>query len=692
MDSIEAGGSALGRPGLDATDRRQLLYLDAVRTGDVDAAEQLASSDVGPPPWQVKWASATDLDPRLHLKLHVGPVLAMTWGVHSQRPLIAVCTGENDEYGGGPRYRLRVWDVLSGHSRSLPCAEPSRCLSFALMDDDAVLVSGHEEGWLRIWGVTDSSLRREVDTGDDHLEELHVVESGQRTQVVTRDVRGRVQRWSLHSGEPLGVMDTPPTFSMSAGLLADGRRVLLTGGDGLSLWDLDDGRRLPLRIPQEFSRARGVVLSTVAGRDCATLVSEVKSVATFDLDTGTQTSGTITAHVNRRPDGLMRMWSAPDPHARLAVVSGTLAVPTRWRIHLWNLNTSQEVRPPLAGPAGQSVVQSVRWQGRDLLLTGSTHDGVVALWDLEQQPVVRAPGHDEPVSRVVSVEPADVVVSADQGGAIIARDSASGGLVAAPLQTGIEGTQALASWLDGRDLITATGAGSAYVKDGNLRQWNVSTGDQHAPPIPAHRAYLHCISRIRLQQGEALVTFGPGKMLKIWRLPDCKLVAEVETEVLSKVTGFATGVIDGRAWVGLSSYSQPMTLYALDDLTAPPIFIPEAGNDVVLDIVGSHVVAARPEYEHTGLKTVRVWKISGGRIGPDIHNAAEITSAAGRAWPAVYIGRADGSVALTDVETGHDLCLPMLLPSRPSVLSVTADGDLVVGFGSDVARVRPPVR
>ena len=614
----------------------------------------------------------------------------MAFGVLGQRPLLAVGSRERDSRVGSSRYRLRVWDVLSGQSRELPCSEPVRCLSFAMMAEDPVLVSGHDGGWLRIWGIVDPSLRKTVDTGDDDLVELYVAESGRRAQVVTRDSEWRVQRWSLPTGEQVGVPDAAQACSLYGGRLADGRHVLLMGGDDLSLWDLDGGGLLNLRVPQELMRVRIVALSTVDGRDCVTVVDEAHLVITFDLATGALISAPITAHVNRRPDGLMQMHGTSSPHPKLAAVSGTLAVPTQWRVHLWNLGTSRQEKPAITGPVAGSLVQAVRWQDRDLLLTGSADDGVVALWNLDL-PVVRAPGHDERVCRVVLADPTDVVVSADEGGTIVARHGKDGHLVAAPLATGIESTRALAAWFDGHDVIAAQGAGSRYVSDGNLRRWNMTTGEQYGPPIDAHRTYLHFLSRVDLLGGEALVTFVPGGMLKIWGLADGALLAETPTGVTSKVTGFGTAIIEGKAFAVLSSYSQAMTLYSLDDLAAPPIIIPEAGDDIVLDVVGPHVVAAHFDDERSRPDTVRVWHISGRQIGPDIRGSAAVTAAAARTWPAVYIGRVDGTVSLTDMETGRDLCPPVLLPTRPSTMTVTSNGDLVVGFGSDLARLRPPV-
>jgi WD40 repeat protein len=689
LDSILVRGSASGRPGLTDLDRRQLRYLDAVRLGAVDLAEELAGSDPAVPLWQVDWATGTDLDPRLHLKVHVGPVTAMAFGVLGQRPVLAVGSHERGPRVGESSHRLHVWDVLSGQSRELPCDDPVRCLSFATLAEDPVLVTGHAGGWLRIWDVPDVSLRTTVYTGDDDLVELYVAESGGRARAVTRDSQWRVQCWSLPTGEQVRVPDGAQACSLYGGWLADGRRVLLMGGDGLSLWDLDGSGLRSLPVPQESMRVRSVVLSTVDGRDCVTVVDEAHLIVTFDLATGALISAPITAHVNRRPDGLMKIYGTSSPHPKLAAVSGRLAVPTQWRVHLWNLGTSRQETPAITGPVAGCLVQPVRWQDRDLLLTGSAHDGVVALWDLAL-PVARPPGHDQPVCRVVLADPANAVVSADEGGTIVARHGTDGRLVAPPLATGIESTRALAAWFDGHNVIAAQGAGSRYVSDGNLRQWNLTTGEQHRPLIYAHNTLLHWLSRITLPDGEALVTFGPGGMLKIWDIADGALLAETPTGVTSKVTGFATGVIEGKPFAVLSSYGQAMALYTLDDLAAPPIIVPEAGDDIVLDVVGQHVVAAHFEYERSRPDTVRVWHISGSRIGPDIRGSTPVTTAAVRTWPAVYIGRADGTVSLTDMETGRDLCSPVLLPTRPNTMTVTS-GDLVVGFGSDLARLRPPV-
>jgi len=166
-------------------------------------------------------------------------------------------------------------------------------------------------------------------------------------------------------------------------------------------------------------------------------------------------------------------------------------------------------------------------------------------------------------------------------------------------------------------------------------------------------------------------------------------MTQIRTAVKPKLTGFVTGTVDGRPFAVLTSTHEPMLAYALDDLTRPPMAIPEAVDHVVLAMVGPYIVA-----EHsapTGRDTIRVWHLSGDRIGPELFSGTEITAAVGRTWPAVFIGRANGMIALTDLETGRDLCDPIQAPSRPTAMTVTGDGDLIAGFGCDLARLRPPV-
>ncbi|MFG1603990.1 WD40 repeat domain-containing protein [Actinoplanes sp. NPDC049265] len=598
----------------------------------------------------------------------------MAWHDDDRRPLLAVCVKED----AAPR--LRVWDVVSGEVTELPAGNWAGRMAFGVLDGEPVLVTIEDGVALRVWSVAGRRIVATVLLGDHRAHDLHLVPDGARLIAVTQGPRGDVRRWSLPDGADLGRLDDHKRFPIWSGRRADGKVVLLTGGDeGLAQWDPRDGTRLPLRTPAALDpdrlrqphlpRVRTVALAVVDGRDRVTVTYGFDTIATFDPATGELLGPVVEAH-HRVAESPMLIWGHSS--GVLAAVGGVVAVATAWRVHLWPGGV------PIAGPVGHAELRAVRWAGREVLLTASAYDGVVALWDLDR-PVERGPGHEQRISALALIDRGDVVVSVDEGGTILARSGDR--MLTPPRATGVNFTGVLAAWTDAGQIRAVTGAGTAHrVSDGKLRRWNVTTGEQDGPAVQAHVKLVYGV----LPFGDALVTFGPGQMLKLWRRSDGVLVGQVRTEVRSKVTGFVTGVIGGRAYAALSSYTQPLTLIDLDDLVAPPIELPPAGDDVVV-----HALAGERVIVSTG-RLLRAWTLAGELFGPVVPGPADLTGVVERSWPQMYVARADRTVTLLDLETGRPVAPPITLPRRPGPMAVTGDGDLVVGFGSDVARVTPP--
>lgn len=679
-------------------DSRQLRYLDAARRGVRELAVEIAEADADERLWSVRWGTASDLDPRLRMRLEVGPVVAVAWAMCGERPLVAVATSD----GGAGGVRLRVWDPASGRSGSVYDGQLS-AMSFAQLDDGSTsLLTCHDDGLLRFWRVSGESLCGElqatVNAGRVALVDAEVVTVGDHLQVVTLDVTGRVARWRLPSGERIDVLDAPRSSRICVGTLSDGRTVVVTGGEGVSLWDLASGERMPLEGPfgyghgVPFRNVAALALSIVGGRDCLTILSAIRDLFTFDLVSGERLSSPIVKHRNQTPEDPDRVWSPAGERPRLAAVAGVLAVPTWWRVHLWDVRTGLRSQPPLAGPAARSVVRAVRWGDRDLLLTGSETDGVVALWDLSVA-VERDPEHDGPVTHLAVVEETNSIVSIDDAGTMVVRDIEDGALRAGPVRTGVFGVRAFAAWAEGGEVVAATGAGSPYVYDGVLRWWDPAGGASPSRCVKVDPMVVSRIAMIELSGERVLVTFGRRGALRIWRASDGQLLSEIQTSVRGMASGFVGGYVDGRPVVAVSGGRQPVTLFVLDGSTAPPITVPGSNGEAVLGLVGSNVVTGIVHDERrSACRIIRARDISGDWRGPDVCGSAEMTTVAVAGWPLVYIGRADGRVSLTDLKSGDDRCPPMLLPVAPRSLAVTMAGDLVVGFGHDVALVRAPGR
>ena len=688
MDWVDASSSTLGRMDLTQDGRRQAAYLTAVRRG---ATESVPEPGAGQ--WQVEWASGTDLDPRLLFKLHVAPggsssIAAVAWAESEHSPWLAVSTYEVDDQGF-LCYRLRLWDVLVGQSSLMQCDDPARCLVFTMQVGGPVLVSGHDSGQVRFWDVASSSLMGTVEVSSERLVDLFVWELDGSGILVSRDIEGRVRRLSLPGGAPLDAIGITEAQSMRGGQLKDGRHVLLFGGEEVTLWDVVSGTRVPARVPENLGQVGGAVLSSVDGRDCATVFDETRKIRTFDLTTGEEVSAPITAHVNARPDGLMRMWRDSSPRTHLAVVGTVLAVPTPWHVWLWDLATGKLACPPLSGVVAHSTVQAIRWKGRDLLLTASPYDGVVGIWDLETD-AARSVGHLQHVVRISVAEPGGAVVSVDEGGTILSRSQRDDELVAEPLETGVESTCSLAAWMDGSQVFAATGAGSIYVANGEVRCWNVTGGSVLGSPLPAASMAVRWLAIVDFENESLLVTLAPNGKLKVWRPSDGELLASASVVAPGAVTGFAASIIDGRPKAVLSTARGSLLVYALDDLPAEPSLVAARADEVVLDAAGPYFISMRQKRAQMGGSTLRGWLFSGRPVGPAITSKSTITSVAVQSWPAVCLGRADGSVSLIDLESGDELCQPIYLPSRPNAMAALANGGIAIGFGGDVACVRPP--
>ncbi|MFI1992875.1 hypothetical protein [Actinoplanes sp. NPDC020271] len=583
-------------------------------------------------PWPVVWAGGTDDDPRMIRSWRVDGV--RTAALAPDLVAAGIPSGiEVRDLGGEPRW-------------TTACPEP-RCLAFA----DGLLLSGHADG-LRIWdAATGTPLRRVPDPGQ--VQQLIVV----GTDVLTRDGRALVQRWRLPSGRPVGGPPLPAAHAVAGGRLGDGRRVLLAGLDGLALHDLDSHEQTWIVEPPRLGRVRSVALGTATGRDLVTVVDQKGSIQTFDVRTGAATAEPILAPPGR-PEHARRR--------RLVVAGGILAVSDRWRVHLYDQATCAPAGPALPGPVAAPTLTVAG----DRLLTSSAEDHCVAVWDLSR-PAPGEPGHDERIVALALAGPG-VVVSADSAGTLLARDTADGRLLHPPARTGVPHTHTVAAWTDGPSIVAATGAGTPDHRDPLVRLLDLATGEPYRPPIDTGQ---RVVCRLAVTGPELITEYG---WLRKWLIRDGSLRDAWIPPPGPAATGFGVGTRDGRDVVVTCVPGLRFEVHDVGDLSAGPVVVPAGPDDVMLAVSGPHIVTRG-----------RVLDTAGRTIAAGVRRLADATLAAVRVWPQAYLAHEDGSISLTDLLTGADLAPPVTLPSRPISLVTAADGDLLVGYGSDVARLRP---
>jgi WD40 repeat protein len=632
--------------------------------------------------WRTVWRTDRGLDPRMRFSNRVGSVVAAAAGVAGDRLFVAALTGD---VAGAGDVRLHVWDVLSDTTVTRSAAG-ARCVTLA-QADGPVVVTGHAHGTVRVWTVPGLLPLQAFTIGTEDVDIAQAVMGEGDAILVTLDRDGQLGRWSLATGKLLGTLDASRPFTMTTARSVNGRRVTAAAGESLSLWDIDTGDRLPLPITDTWRNGAALVWSVSSVRDLLTLATAGRQLVTLDPVTGVQVAPAIKRHVNNYTQGMNWIWEPDDGRPQLAAAGGVLAVPTRWSIHLWKLATSESAGPPLAGPVGRSLVQAIGWQGHDWLLTGSAEDGVLALWDLDV-PVARPIGHDERISRVSVADHVGVVVSADDGGTLVAHRIADGVQVAAPTRTGVEGILALAVWGDGEAIVAATGSGSRRWSHRWLQRWNLNRGEQQGDAIDLDAPWLRHLVVASVRGEQVLVTAVRDGRLDVWRATDGTKIATLH--IPGRLLRLVRAEVDGRPLAVVSTFDGAPVAYRLDDLAAPPLPLPDIAGDFIVAMNEVRLVAGCFAEDASGWRSVRAWDLSGNCLGPYIHGP-RVTSVAIARWPAVYIARLDGTITLTDVTTGEDRCPPLQLPIGARDIAATADGDLLAGFGLDIARFRPPM-
>ncbi|MFD6640354.1 WD40 repeat domain-containing protein [Micromonospora chalcea] len=632
--------------------------------------------------WRTVWATGQDI-PRMGRLVRTGPVLALDAGGDDLRPLAAAVAGRSPADAAGDR--LQVWDIVSGQLTTAT-VEAAVCVAVGASADGAVAVTGHSDGTVRVWALPDLTMLRSWRTGRQGVEDVRVAGPAPHAVVVTLGADGAVARWSLETGGPLGTLGVPESLAICAGRLVSGRHVVVAAGREVSLWDAHSGQRLPLPVADQQTPGgiAAALLSARDGRDVLTVVTGPRELVMFDVATGAQVGGRVDAHVDDFPPHQGRMWGGKRARPRLAMVNGTVAVPTKWRVHLWDLPAATPAGPSLPGPVRTPVLASVRWEGRDWLLTGSAEDGMVGLWDPDAPPQ-RSAGFRQPVARLAMAE-SGVVVCADEGGTIAAHRAEDGSLVTAPTNTQVRGVVSLAAWVDGTRVRAATGAGSPDASHPWVQRWDLMLREQMQPPIKVSVPQVRHVGMAKVR-GERVLVVIDRELLRLQRADDGTLIDEVRKE--RGTYRLVTGPSEGGPIAVVSAIGRPPEVFRLDRLSAPPSPMPGLDGGFVAALDGTRLVAGSLAERRSGWRTAWACDLTGRPLGPEVVGAP-ITSVAIATWPAVFIARADGTVSLIDLESGQELCPALQLPAEPRSIAID-DLDVLVGVGADVARFTPPV-
>lgn len=190
-------------------------------------------------------------------------------------------------------------------------------------------------------------------------------------------------------------------------------------------------------------------------------------------------------------------------------------------------------------------------------------------------------------------------------------------------------------------------------------------------------------------RGQTVLVVINRELLQLRRAEDGTLLDEVDRGrgAFRLVTGQSG---DGPIAV-ISAIDHPPKVFRLEELAAPPVPVPGLHGGFAAAMDATRLVAGSLAERRSGWRTVWACDLSGRPLGPDIVGRP-ITSVAIATWPAVFIARTDGTVSLTDLESGQDLCPALQLSAEACSIATAGDGDLLAAIGTDVARFKPPIR
>ncbi len=433
---------------LDPPMRASQLELTAHRLGHRGLAASIA--DAAPDrPWQTHWSHSHGATGYQVLTGHDGRVFAVAVG--------ALPDGTPVIISGGDDGTVRVWRTADG----TPVGEPLRghdgpvsaVAAGALPDGTPVIISGGNDRTVRVWRTADGTPLGEPLTG--HGSSVGAVAAGTLPDGTPVIISGggydsTVRVWRTADGTLIGRPLTGHgswVDAVAVGALPDGTPVIISGvGSTVRVWRTADGTP----VGEPLRGHRGGVTAVAAG----TLPDGTPVIISGD------------------DDGTVRVWRTAD---------GTL------------------IGRPLRGHGGgvradgggvRAVAAGALPDGTPVIISGG--DGPVRVWRIADGTPVGEPlrGHDGPVSAVAAGALPDgtaVIISGGLDGTVRVWRTADGTPAEEPLRGHDGGVTEMAAAVaagvlpDGTPVIIS-GVG------GTVRVWRTADGTPVGEPLRGHRA------------------------------------------------------------------------------------------------------------------------------------------------------------------------------------------------------------
>ncbi|EWC64162.1 High-affnity carbon uptake protein Hat/HatR [Actinokineospora spheciospongiae] len=452
------------------------------------------------------------------------------------------------------RARWAAWQPQHPHVPIRVCQGAINAVAVAAVDGRHLVVSGSEDGVLRVWdGQTGALFRQPVTAHADAVNALAVTRSGTRQVIVSAGSDARVTAWDLKTGEPVG----RPLRAHTGGVRAvavvvlDGEAVVVSAGDDLAVHVSRLGTDELLGPPFRGHRHPVTAIACDPGGTTAASADEGGRVLVWGLWDDTPTPVELNHPRSVRTVGFAEVDGHP------VVVTGCHDT----KIRVWDPRTGSLVREPITGHsrAVLSVAAGVVG-GRPVVASGSA-SGTIRVFDRATHAEVgdAITGHSGPVRALAfaTFGTRPVVVSGSADGTVRIWDVGAPDLDGDPFAGAQPASQALAvTTLDDCPVVIAGGTGST------VRVWDLETGITIRRAYAGHRRTVTAVAAARTGSRHVVVSGDAGGEVHVWDLVPPGSAARHTTH-RQRVTGLCVAELAGEAVVVSGSLDRTVRVRSL---------------------------------------------------------------------------------------------------------------------------------
>ncbi|WP_152523011.1 WD40 repeat domain-containing protein [Nocardiopsis potens] len=502
---------------------------------------------------------------------------------------------------------------------------------------------------------------------------LVAADLGSGPAVLTADGDGTVRTVHLETGE-VRAFGTGRRLHALASVAIGGRPVAVAAGGAVELWSPDSGARI------------GALPVSAEVRKAASWPDGGAAVALLAADGGVEVRDAASGRrLARRPAGDL------DVDGIAGVLTGDgrrlVAAADAEAVHLWDVGADRPAGPPLVGPTAWPALAGT---GPGLLATASEEDEAIGVWRVDLGvPPRGGPGG---TVRCIAVSPDGRVITGGADGTVASwrlEDGAPGpvlGVLPAPVR-------AVAAVPLGADTGVPAGAGTAVLAGGGdllgrtddrLHRW--SGGGADRPVRTGHRGEVRIIATAVVGGRAVALTAGCDEALHITDPATGERIGGLPGR--GRPDGVAVGALGGRPVAAVSRAFGRFRLWDLAD-RAP---LPTPAADAMEALERVHALTRSgtgPAVLTVRGGTVRLRDLGAGAarlLGPE--DGAEVTALAvhDAGDPRAAVARADGSIALFDLEAGA-AAGAFGLPCPATALAWAPGGDLVAAYRRTLLRL-----